>query len=260
MDNPRIVDGPSPAEAYDAQSPEYIAFADSSYTWNYIEKPGFDMYIPDLYTPETAVLDIGSGTGRVVKHLIAKGLNTQNIVGLEPSLELVRHAQAQIPDVAFIQGAATELPFRSETFDLLTANMVFHHLDNVSLASALDRMYEVLKPGGTLFFVGIDPDHSAETLGNINKWVPQQTPWGSEIPAFNHDMYEMLLDSMYFAGFDRVAGWQLGVSEDGKVDPDKYAHYSGQPSRLAARFSKVSASQKANRLKHAGEMIPSWSD
>jgi ubiquinone/menaquinone biosynthesis C-methylase UbiE len=49
-----------------------------------------------------------------------------------------------------IQGDISSLPFASETFDLITANMVFEHLNDPQ--KQLSEIFRILKPGGSLVF------------------------------------------------------------------------------------------------------------
>lgn len=105
----------------------------------------------------------------------------------------------------------------------------------------LDRVYDVLTPDGCYFFVDIDPDHSAEGRDpkNTNKWTVVKTPWGTEVPFFNRDPRD-LVDILDRHGFDKVSGWVLKVATGGAEDPENYARYSSRPSRMAARYQKVS--------------------
>ena len=68
----------------------------------------------------------------------------QMIVGLDYDLlSLTKHRTI----ANRVRGSITKLPFPSDTFDLVTSNMVFEHLDNP--ASQLQEIYRVLKPGGS---------------------------------------------------------------------------------------------------------------
>lgn len=57
-----------------------------------------------------------------------------------------------------IRGDISKLPFKDSTFSLITANMVFEHLENP--LSQLSEIYRILKPGGCLIF------HTPNLLGH----------------------------------------------------------------------------------------------
>ncbi len=234
---------------YDEQADSYAEFADKSFTWEYIEKPGFDLYIPDLYTPDTKVLELGCGEGRVVRHLISRGIRPQDIIGTDVSGKLLEKARLRVPGATFFQGTLNDIELPLGSFDLITANMVFHHMDNETLEKTLDRIYELLSPKGQLFFVDTDPDHNLEgkLLENENRWFRQKTPWGTEIPYFNRHPSDFL-EFFRLHGFDMTKGWPLKVSEEGNKDPKNYLSYLLHPSRMAARFKKTTKEIRSLRL------------
>lgn len=143
----------STGQLYDEQADEFARFANESYTWNFIEKPAFDRYIPDLYKPDTRVLDVGCGTGRVMNHLVSKGVAPQNIKGFDSSQKMVEKAQASQPLSTVFQASLTDFDLPPGSVDLVTSNMVFQYLDNKDLRLALDKIYDVLTKDGILFFV-----------------------------------------------------------------------------------------------------------
>jgi ubiquinone/menaquinone biosynthesis C-methylase UbiE len=49
-----------------------------------------------------------------------------------------------------VRGDVSKLPFTDNTFDLVTSNMVFEHLQEPQIQMA--EIFRVLKPGGTLIF------------------------------------------------------------------------------------------------------------
>src|SRR5438445_6574740 len=69
-----------------------------------------------LGPPRNRLIDIGSGKGDDLRHLIASGWNA---VGVDP----LQHA-ASMPTVTAI---AERLPFRDESFDALTCVLVMSH-------------------------------------------------------------------------------------------------------------------------------------
>lgn len=227
-------------EIYDQQAEKYAEFADNRFAWTYLELPAFDKYIFDLYRPETRVLDIGCGTGVVARHLIARGVRPENIIGIDTSQKQLDQARATTPGVRFIEASAHDFDLPSGSIELITTNTVGHHLDNEQFEGMLQKSYDVLSPDGCYFFVDVDPDHSAEGRDpqNLNKWTTVKTPWGTDVPFFNRDPDD-LVDMFDRHGFDKVGGWVLRVVPEGIVDPKNFARYSSRPSRMAARYQKV---------------------
>ncbi len=255
MAEPRPISGRDIGEIYDQQSNAYAEFADTRFAWRYLESPAFDTYISDLYTPTTRVLDIGCGTGVVERHLISKGILPQHIRGIDPSKKQLEQARQLTPGVQFTQGSADEFELPDNSVDLVVTNTVLHHLDNEQLSRMLEKTYNVLSPHGTYFFVDVDPDHNAEGRDpkNRNTWTTVKTPWGTEVPFFNRDPYD-LVNILDLHGFNKVSGWVLKVDPAGKVEPAEYERYSSRPSRMSARYQKVPYDVKL--LRSSGKEIP----
>jgi ubiquinone/menaquinone biosynthesis C-methylase UbiE len=71
----------------------------------------------------TSVLDIGSGTGRVIKRLTRPDLK---VMGIEPVAAL-RQASG-LPGDVLMDGDATALRFSNNSFDVVCALSVLHHI------------------------------------------------------------------------------------------------------------------------------------
>lgn len=91
------------------------------------------------------VLDAGTGTGTIacsVSPLVKK------VVGLDKSLDMLKHTHRR-DNIDFVEGNILNIPFEENTFDKITARMVWHHLFN-STQEATNECYRVLKPGGKM--------------------------------------------------------------------------------------------------------------
>jgi ubiquinone/menaquinone biosynthesis C-methylase UbiE len=106
------------------------------------------------------VLDVGCGEGVLAHPLSARIGPVGRVVGLdphEPSIGLARrHAGAA--DITYVVGDVLAAPFPPGSFDAVVANTVLHHMDT---AEALERMGELVRPGGTLAVVGVARSGSA---------------------------------------------------------------------------------------------------
>lgn len=97
------------------------------------------------------VLDVGCGTGRIIRKLTEKGAT---VTGLDLSSEMVLVAQKKFPKVKFVEGDIEKLPFNDEEFDVVVASFLIVHLKG--LMKAFDEVYRVLKAGGIFVITNIN--------------------------------------------------------------------------------------------------------
>ena len=96
------------------------------------------------------MLDIGCGGGATLQRLLKRSKNG-TVYGIDISEESVAKARAVNADVlnkqVFIrQGSAEKLPYKNESFDLVTAVETVYFWPN--LPNCLQEVRRVLKPGG----------------------------------------------------------------------------------------------------------------
>lgn len=94
------------------------------------------------FRPGMSALDIGAGTGEIMKALIRSGFDAW---GLEPSEPFYERAVNDV-DPSRLQLATVEEAQFEERFDFITFGAVLEHLYSPSLA--LRRAFDWLKPGG----------------------------------------------------------------------------------------------------------------
>jgi ubiquinone/menaquinone biosynthesis C-methylase UbiE len=71
-------------------------------------------------------LDVGSGTGRAVEYLAARG---KNVKGIEPVAELIEAGERRgVPKGAVIQGSGYKLPFEDGSIDAVMEFGILHHV------------------------------------------------------------------------------------------------------------------------------------
>jgi SAM-dependent methyltransferase len=96
-------------------------------------------------------LDVGCGEGilarklrRHVPHVFAIDID-------ETSIALARQ-QDPAAEIDYLLGDFLTFPFRRDSFDFIVSVAALHHMD---AAAALQRMRELLRPGGTLAVLGL---------------------------------------------------------------------------------------------------------
>ena len=100
-------------------------------------------------------LDVGCGNGLATLH-VADTLGLRAVgVDLDPAqIELAQRAACNRTDVSFVTASATQLPFDTARFDIVSTNKAMHHVPEWWLA--LDEIKRVVAPGGYVVFADLN--------------------------------------------------------------------------------------------------------
>ncbi len=100
--------------------------------------------------PRVRILDIGCGTGRLLK-LLGTRFPQVDLTGLDLAENMLRQAAERLPSsVCLVQGDAEQLPFADASFDLVVSSSTFQWLD--PLAACFNEVRRVLCPEGRFVF------------------------------------------------------------------------------------------------------------
>ncbi len=113
--------------------------------------------------PFRAVLDLGTGTGRMLTLLAGRA---ERAVGIDANAAMLSVARANIEraglrNVQVRQGDLYALPIERDGYDVVILHQVLHYLDDPS--RAIREAARALRPGGRLFVVDFAP-HDLEFL------------------------------------------------------------------------------------------------
>jgi len=104
-------------------------------------------------SPESKLLDLGSGVGSFVVACRRKGLNCYGIepdrIGNGTALTSIQIARRRVAEPVFAAAIGENLPFADGSFDLVVMNQVIEHVSDQS--AVLAEATRVLKPGGVLY-------------------------------------------------------------------------------------------------------------
>lgn len=107
--------------------------------------------------PSMKMLDVGTGPGVIAAELASHVSETIAIDIAEEMIDKARETHKE-KSIEFQLGNVEALDFPDDTFDLVTARMVFHHVGDV--AGGLAESLRVLRPGGKFVLCeGVPPDH-----------------------------------------------------------------------------------------------------
>jgi ubiquinone/menaquinone biosynthesis C-methylase UbiE len=108
-----------------------------------------------------SLLDIGCGTGsQLVANRDAEP--DARMVGVDRSAGMLRQACRKSRAVAWVQADAAALPFAAHSFDFISCQFAFHHLQ--AKAGMLRDTFRVLRPGGRFVLRNLCPQESSDWL------------------------------------------------------------------------------------------------
>ena len=93
-------------------------------------------------------VDVGCGPGALTAVLVDR-LGAEQVSAVDPSASFVAALRERLPGVDDLRvGAAEQLPFDDEVFDVALAQLVVHFMADPR--AGLDEMARVVRPGGTV--------------------------------------------------------------------------------------------------------------
>lgn len=104
-------------------------------------------------TSDDRVLDLGTGTGALLRELARARRGPREVVGVDLSGEMLDRATGLPTGARLVRANATALPFAPASFDVATAAYLLHLLTPDERAQALAEARRVLVPGGRLIVV-----------------------------------------------------------------------------------------------------------
>jgi len=132
---------------YDRVAPDYNRRYEVS------DYAGFEKTIRSFVSKHNAskVLEVGCGTGRWLRLLNELGCE---YAGFDYSAGMLAIAREQL-DGDIREGSAESLPWGDASFDCVQIVNAFHHFPEKE--ASLREAYRVLKPGGAILLIGLDP-------------------------------------------------------------------------------------------------------
>ncbi len=115
--------------------------------------PGMERFVAAtaaelLGNSNQCVLEIGVGTGRIAKPLLAAGVQVTGIDLSRSMMNRLRETLGGLPAPALLEGNITHLPFADRAFDAVIGVHILHLVSGWQ--AALDEAMRVMKAGGAL--------------------------------------------------------------------------------------------------------------
>lgn len=126
--------------------------------------------------PSRNVVDLGAGTGKLTRSLVALG---HRVTAVEPLPEMLGELRAAVPDAVALAGSAESIPLDSGSADVVTCAQAFHWFDH---GPALAEIARVLRPDGRLALVWNTRDERVAWVEELSELMVGRSRMGRRYP------------------------------------------------------------------------------
>jgi ubiquinone/menaquinone biosynthesis C-methylase UbiE len=206
-------------------------------------RPGYPAALLDLLPlgPEAEVLDLGAGTGKLTRVLVAR---YRRVVAVEPLDGMRAILEQVVPGAESLAGSAETIPVADASVDAVFAAQAFHWFDH---DRAIPEIARVLRPGGVLALVSNGPDESR----------PNPLP-----AAYLEYLHALRLER---SRFDQAPPWRelvalgpFGEAHEGAVPHDHVLDRAGQldGARTVSWIASRDDEDRERAIARLGELLP----
>lgn len=184
------------------------------------------------------VLELGAGTGKLTRELVAQG---HDVHASDPDAAMLAVLKRHLPDVPTSECAAEDIPLPDRSVDVVVAGQSFHWFDH---ERALPEIARVLKPGGAVAAAWNNRDAKIPWVRKLWALLGEQPT----ITEGTESAVDALVTSPLFGFVDREAfpHWQE-VNRESIVD-------------LVASRSYVAALDEDARVAKLAEVLAFYDD
>ncbi len=153
------------------------------------------------------IIDLGCGVGQYPIAL-KESFPDAEVWGVEVGAPLVRYAHARavqlgVP-VHIVQRLAEDSGFESGSFDVVSAHILFHEVNDDAAFHIINEAYRLLRPGGVFDIIDFNKDRSFSAYEEYRMWADH---------SFNGEVWEAEFYNRPFAEWLVQAGFELSSGE-----------------------------------------------
>jgi SAM-dependent methyltransferase len=130
--------------------------------------------------PDTRVLDLAAGTGKLTRRLAAA---EAEVVAVEPVAEMRATLEETVPQAKAVAGTAEAIPLSDSSVDAVAVGQGFHWFDG---EAALAEIHRVLRPGGRLGLIWNGRDANDPFMWALSEIM---TPYRGDAPSYHSERW-----------------------------------------------------------------------
>ena len=182
-------------------------------------------YIHRYASKDSAILEVGAGTGRYSIALASEGMNVTAVELVESNLAVLRENSKGMANIQSFQGDATDLSrFSDNTFDVtLFFGPMYHLYEKDEVNCAIDEAIRVTKPNGVILFAFISVFAIMYANYFYGNWAEGQAENFTKDYQVRHFKEQLFTgyDVTEFEGLfrDKPVKWITTAGVDGLMEP-----------------------------------------
>ncbi len=172
--------------------------------WSEMEKSSIDLLdkvsMISSNLEKKKLLDVGVGTGRLIKKIERKFNNTFSFYGLDISMHHLTSLRDEDIEVCFSK--IEDMPYKENLFDVITCTDVLEHVFDLNLC--VTKILHVLKPDGLMIV-------RVPNKENLNEYTKDHYPFEfAHLRNFDRDSLFLLFSKIFRC---EILGFSYGPSE-----------------------------------------------
>jgi ubiquinone/menaquinone biosynthesis C-methylase UbiE len=144
------------------------------------------------------VVDLGAGTGKLTRSLVALG---HRVTAVEPLEEMLAHLRRAAPGATAAVGRAEEIPLADGSVDVVVCAQAFHWFDH---GAALPEIARVLRPGGRLALVWNSRDDREPWVARLSELIGSESVTEESATVLRRSVHFDEPESARFAHVQRL--------------------------------------------------------
>ena len=181
------------------------------------------------------VLDVGAGTGKLTRGLVALGLD---VVAVEPGAPMLDQLRKAVPEAEALEAPAEAIPLADASVDAAFAGQAFHWFDP---ERALPELHRVVRPEGGLVLVWNwwdERDPLQKELGPVAGYAGHRPYADEELPGapWFSELGRTVVESTEESSPDALVSYLSTASMVLTAPPEEREAYLSAVHEVASRY------------------------